>query len=214
MIAEEHSLNFTGGYSAQTFKSSSFAASRLGYDDPSTPLRNLNNGNPANQYNSGSRGINSGLASYFGRINYGFKGKYLLTVTMRADGSSKFPKTKQWGYFPAFSAGWRISDEAFFKNSVTFINDLKITGGWGQLGNQAVPDLQYLPIIGTNMNYNFGDNPVQGVAVTSLANPNITWERAEMTNISLEFGLLKNKIPGTVTYLIKIPKICLSRMRR
>ena len=203
VIAKDHNINFTGGYSAQTFKSSVFEAWRQGYDDPSTPQQNLSNGNPNYQYNSGSRGINSGLASYFGRINYGYKSKYLLTVTVRADGSSKFPVNKQWGYFPAFSAGWRISDEAFFKNSVTFINDLKITGGWGQLGNQAVPDLQYLPIIGTNMNYNFGDNPVQGVAVTSLANPNITWERAEMTNISLEFGLLRNKITGSVTYFDK-----------
>jgi hypothetical protein len=71
------------------------------------------------------------------------------------------------------------------------------------LGNQAVPDLQYLAIIGTNQNYNFGDGPVQGVAVTSLANPGITWERAEMTNISLEFGLMKNALTGTLTYFDK-----------
>ena len=205
-FAKSHSVNFTGGYSAQTFKSSGFGASRNGYDDPSGPLRNLSNGNPAYQYNYGNRGVNSGLASYFGRLNYGFQGKYLLTLTMRADGSSKFPVNKQWGYFPAFSAGWRISDETFFKNNFAFINDLKITGGWGELGNQAVPDLQYLAIIGTNQNYNFGNTPVNGVAVTSLSNPNITWERAQMTNISLEFGLLQNKVTGTFTYFDKNTK--------
>jgi len=201
-----HSVNFTGGYSAQTFKSSNFGAARSGYDDPSEPLRNLNNGNPAYQTNYGSKGVKSGLASYFGRINYGYKGKYLLTLTMRADGSSKFPKANQWGYFPAFSAGWRISDEGFFKNNISFINDLKLTGGWGELGNQAVPDLQYLSIIGTNQNYNFGNTPVNGVAVTSLPNPSITWERAQMTNISIEFGLFKNQLTGTLTYFDKNTK--------
>lgn len=201
-----HSINFTGGYSAQTFNSSSFGALRQGYDDPSDPLRNLNNGNPVYQFNNGSKGIKSGLTSGFGRINYAFKSKYLLTVTMRADGSSKFPVNKQWGYFPAFSAGWRVSDEAFMEDKLDFINDLKITGGWGQLGNQAVPDLQYLAIIGTNVNYNFGNSPAQGTAAISLANPNITWERAEMTNISLEFGLLGSKITGTVTYFDKNTK--------
>ena len=206
IFATNHSVNFVAGYSAQTFKSSNFGASRNGYDDPSNPLRNLSNGNPAYQYNYGSRGVKAGLASYFGRLNYGYKSKYLLTLTMRADGSSKFPVNEQWGYFPAFSAGWRISDETFFKNSIHFINDLKLTGGWGELGNQAVPDLQYLAIIGTNQNYNFGNSPVSGVAVTSLANPNITWERAKMTNISLEFGLLQNKITGTVTYFNKNTK--------
>ena len=130
-FAKIHSVNFTGGYSAQTFKSSNFGASRNGFDDPSEPFRNLSNGNSAYQFNYGSKGVKSGLASYFGRLNYGYKGRYLLTLTMRADGSSKFPVDKQWGYFPAFSAGWRISDEAFFKNNISLINNLKLTGGWG-----------------------------------------------------------------------------------
>jgi TonB-linked SusC/RagA family outer membrane protein len=206
VFAKNHSVSFTGGYSAQTFKSNYFWASRSGYDDETSSLQNLNNGNSAYQFNGGSKGVKSGIASYFGRLNYSFKRKYLLTVTLRADGSSKFPKGKQWGYFPAFSAGWRISDEAFFKNNISFINDLKLTGGWGVLGNQNVGDLQYLAIIGVAQNYNFGNTPVNGVAVTSLSNPNITWERAEMSNISLEFGLLKNKITGTVTYFNKNTK--------
>lgn len=201
-----HAVTFTGGYSAQTFRSGGFSASRSGYDDESTPLQNLNNGNSAYQYNNGSLGVNAGLASYFGRLNYGYMGKYLLTATVRADGSSKFPKGKQWGTFPAVSVGWRISDENFFKNNISFINSLKLTGGWGSLGNQSVGDLQYLAIIGVNQNYNFGTTPFNGAAVTSLANPNITWERAEVTNISMEFALLKNKINGTVTYFDKNTK--------
>lgn len=206
IFAKDHSVNFTGGYSAQIFNGSSFGASRSGFDNESQPFRNLNNGNPANQFNSGGKGVKSGLASYFGRLNYAYKGKYLLTATVRADGSSKFPTNNQWGYFPAFSAGWRISDETFFKENVSFINDLKLTGGWGELGNQSVPDLQYLGIVGNGINYNFGNTPVNGSAVVSLANYNITWERAQMTNISLEFGLLKNKLTGVLTYFDKNTK--------
>ncbi len=206
IFAKNHSVNFTGGYSAQLFYGSSFGASRNGYDNESDPFRNLNNGSPQYQYNNGGKGVKSGLASYFGRLNYAYKGKYLLTATLRADGSSKFPTNNQWGYFPAFSAGWRISDESFFKDNVSFINDLKLTGGWGELGNQAVPDLQYLAIIGNGINYNFGNTPVNGSSVISLANPNITWERAQMTNISLEFALLKSKLTGTVTYFDKNTK--------
>ena len=206
VFAKNHSVNLVGGYSAQTFKNNYFSAYRNGYDDESESQQNLNNGNIGNIGNGGSRGVNAGLASYFGRLNYGFKERYLLTATVRADGSSKFPKGNQWGVFPAFSAGWRISEESFFKNNVSFINDLKLTGGWGTLGNQNVGDLQYLNIIGIGQNYNFGTSPVNGSAVTSLPNPYITWERAEMTNISLEFGLLKNKITGTVTYFDKNTK--------
>lgn len=206
VFAKTHSVNFTGGYSAQTFKNSYFSAYRNGFADESPSQQNLNNGNISNIGNGGSRGVNTGLASYFGRLNYGYKDKYLLTATVRADGSSKFPKGIQWGVFPAFSAGWRISDEAFFKDNISFINDLKLTGGWGRLGNQNVGDLQYLAIVGFGQNYNFGNTPVNGTAVTSLSNPNITWERAEMTNISLEFSLLKNRITGSVTYFDKNTK--------
>jgi len=203
VFARDHNVNFTGGYSAQTFINNNFGASRNGYDDTTAPLRNLSNGNPLYAFNSGTRGINRGLASYFGRLNYAYKGRYLLTLTLRADGSSKFPTNKQWGYFPAFSAGWRITDEAWFTRRVPFFSNLKLTGGWGELGNQEVPDLQYLAVIGTNVNYNFGNTPVPGTAVVSLSNPYITWERAQMTNVSLEFGLLQNKINGTLTYFDK-----------
>lgn len=203
-----HSLNVTAGYSGQTFKSESYYAQRKGYTDPADDHRILDNGSASNQYTGGSSGA-AGLLSYFARANYGYKGKYLLTATIRSDGSSKFPPGKRWGYFPAFSAGWRISDENFFKEHVNFISTLKLTGGWGQLGNQAVPDFQYLSIIRTGgIIYSFGTagNIVDGSYVVSLANPNITWERAEMTNISLEFGLLKNHLTGTVTWFNKNTK--------
>jgi TonB-linked SusC/RagA family outer membrane protein len=207
-FGNDHSLTLTGGYSAQNLKGNWFTAERRGYDDDNADQRVLNSGNSGNQFSSGNNIPTEGLVSYFARANYSLKGKYLLTATMRADGSSKFASGKQWGYFPAFSAGWRISDENFFKDNISFINSLKITGGWGQLGNQSIPNYQYLGILtrgGSSTIYAFGTgtNVVDGAYITSLANPDITWERAVMTNISLEFGALNNKLSGTVTWFNK-----------
>ncbi|MHA4810036.1 TonB-dependent receptor [Flavitalea flava] len=210
-FGKDHSLIFTGGYSAQTSKGYYYYGQRTGFTDTDPNQIVLNNGNGANQFSGGgsdnSVGSNTptGLLSYFVRGNYSFKGKYLLTGTMRADGSGKFPPGKRWGYFPAFSLGWRISDENFFKNNITFLNNLKLTGGWGQLGNQNVNDFQFLGILQNGGQYAFGapSNVVNASFITSLSNPNITWERAEMTNISAEFGLLGNHLTGTVTYFNK-----------
>jgi TonB-linked SusC/RagA family outer membrane protein len=208
-----HDVNLTAGYSSQVFSGYGFSASRSGYSDTSADQRILNLGSSSSAGNAGSNAPTSGLQSYFVRSNYAYQGKYLLTLTMRADGSSKFAPGKRWGYFPAFSAGWRISDEKFFKRFKA-INSLKITGGWGQLGNQNIGDFQYLGIIGLGAggglggggySYNFGTNTVNqnGAFVTSLANPNITWEKAVMTNISLEFATLNNHLTGVVTYFNK-----------
>lgn len=212
-IKKNHNLGLTAGYSAQTFAGSSYYAQRKGYPDPADDHRILDNGSSANQFSGGSGNGKpyAGLQSYFVRANYSYKGKYLFTGTMRADGSSKFPPGKQWGYFPAFSAGWRISDEDFFKDHVSFINTLKLTGGWGQLGNQNINDFQYLAAIrsgGNSTIYSFGTagTVVDGSYVISLANPDITWERAEMTNISLEFGLMRNHLTGSVTWFNKDTK--------
>ncbi|HEY4291194.1 MAG TPA: TonB-dependent receptor [Puia sp.] len=209
-----HSLNLTGGYSAQTFKGNYFNGTRIGYDDTSIYQRVLNLGNSGSAGNSGFNTPSAGLQSYFVRANYAFMGKYLFTGTFRADGSSKFPPGKRWGYFPAFSAGWRVSDEDFFRDNVKAINSLKITGGWGELGNQNVGPFQYLSGIGYGgggglggggFGYSTGTSTSyqNGAYVISIANPNITWERAVMTNISAELTTLNNHLAATVTYFNK-----------
>jgi len=209
-----HSLNLTGGYSAQTFKGNYFDALRSGFDDTTSNQRVLNLGNSASAGNDGFNTPTSGLQSWFVRANYAFKGKYLLTGTFRADGSSKFAPGKRWGYFPAFSAGWRVSDEDFFRDNVKAINSLKITGGWGQLGNQNIGDFQYLSGLGYGgggglggggYGYSTGTGTVyqNGAYIISIANPNITWERAVMTNISAELTTLNNHLSATVTYFNK-----------
>src|SRR5690606_35856981 len=128
-----------------------------------------------------------GLQSYFARVNYDFKGKYLFEANVRRDGSSRFAKGEQYGTFPAFSAGWRVSEESFF-DGVGFINELKVKASWGQLGNQNVVDNSgnavYYPFASTialGQDYLFGGSVVSGAAQLDLANKVISWETTETT---------------------------------
>ena len=215
LFGKVHALTLTGGYSAQTYDGNYFSASRSGFSDTSANQRVLNLGSSSSAANTGYNYNPWGLQSYFVRGNYAFMNKYLLTATFRADGSSKFAPGKRWGYFPAFSAGWRVSDEKFYTPEMKrVINSIKITGGWGQLGNQNVGDFQYLSIIGYGSGggtggggygYNLGTTTTNynGAYITSLANPNITWERAVTTNAAIELATLKNHLIATITYFNK-----------
>ncbi len=210
-----HSLTATGGYSAQVYSGNTFSAERTGFNDTTVAQRVLNTGTSSSAANGGYNFNPWGLQSYYVRANYSYMDKYLFTGTFRADGSSKFAPGKQWGYFPAFSAGWRISNEDFYTSGMKNIfNSVKLTGGWGELGNQNVGDFQYLSIIGYGggggtggggYSYNLGTNTtnMNGAYITSLANANITWEKAVTTTISLELAALDNHLTGTITYFNK-----------
>ncbi len=210
----QHSLNLVTGYTSQTFND--IYANQWGRDfaseDPT--LRYMQYAStivsvPLNNGGNGGRSYDA-LSSYFGRVNYSFRDRYLLTATLRSDGSSKFAPGNQWGYFPAFSAGWRISEEGFFKNALPMFSNFKLTGGWGRLGNQNVASLQYLALINSSFRYAFGNGGVQnfiaGAAQSRLANLNIGWETAEMSNFGLEAGLFKNSLYISANYFVKDTK--------
>jgi TonB-linked SusC/RagA family outer membrane protein len=202
-------VTVTAGYSKQNFQGSNFSAARIGFDNTAFDQRVLNQGNTLLTA-AGTSDDPTALESVFARGFYDYDGRYLATLTFRADGSSRFAPGNQWGYFPAFSLGWRISNESFMKD-VDWISNLKLTGGWGELGNQNVTPFQYVSSIlvgntyGTN-GYTFGGAGYNGAAITKTANPNITWERAAMTNVSLEAGFLKNRLSTTLTYFDKNTK--------
>jgi len=206
LIANVHQINLVGGYTAQQFVTDGFFAERLDYNNEDPDQRFLDAGNTINGA-SGTREEFS-LLSGFARLNYAFDGRYLLTATVRRDGSSRFAPDNRWGTFPAFSAGWRISREPFFQN-VGGISFLKITGGWGQLGNQEVANLQYLALVGNGRRYAFGldgSTQVVGASLSRIPNENISWETAEMLNFGMEIGLLENRLFGTFNYFIKDTK--------
>lgn len=209
----DHSFSLVGGYTSQTFNDLYSAQRGMDFPSEESNLRYMRYaGEIVSIGGDGDDGRRSydALQSYFGRVNYSFKERYLFTGTFRADGSSKFAEGNKWGSFPAFSVGWRVSEEPFFKDAVPFISNLKLTGGWGQLGNQSVSSLQYLALMNYNARYAFGNSseqePVRGAAQTRIPNVNIGWETAEMTNVGLDFGFLENSLLITTNYFIKDTK--------
>lgn len=146
------------------------------------------------------------LQSFFGRVNYSFKGKYLLTGTVRYDGSSKFTKDYRWGMFPSFSAGWNITEESFMQ-SISQISSLKLRAGWGQVGNQnSVSPYQTVTTVSNNQLYSFNGQVVQGASALALSNPELQWETSEMTNVGLDAGLFNDKLTFTAEYFIRKTK--------
>ena len=147
------------------------------------------------------------LISYFGRANIFFnKRKYLITATLRADGSSKFQGSNRWGYFPSFSGAWQIAQENFMDN-VDFINSLKLRAGWGKTGNNRVGDYASINQFGFNIwtPYTFGEGEEYqpGAVQTTFAVPDLRWETTAQTNLGLDFSMIDSRLSGTVDYYDK-----------
>ena len=137
--------------------------------------------------NNGSASQNA-YQSYFGRVNYDLSRKYLIEFVWRYDGSYMFPEDKRFGFFPGISAGWRISEESFFKNSLALFNNFKIRGSWGQTGNDRIDEYQYLTTYGfvENSTYVYGGADAKLLYETKIPNPNVTWEIANQANIGFD----------------------------
>jgi TonB-linked SusC/RagA family outer membrane protein len=142
------------------------------------------------------------LLSYFGRVQYSYDGKYLLSASLRRDGSSRFGGNTRWGWFPSASVGWRISEETFMQN-VHFISDLKLRGSWGTSGNYNIGDYSSIAVLGFN-NYNFNGTQVVGQSPTGITSPDLSWERAETWDVGLDIGVLGNRITASFDYYNKL----------
>ena len=150
--------------------------------------------------------------SYFGRVNYNFDEKYMLSAIMRADGNSKFAPGKRWGYFPSVSAGWVISNEKFMEKTVSWLDFLKLRAGWGQNGNaQTINNFQWQGAFAydTSSYYTFNGNPdqyVSGAAPSRLPNEDLTWETSEQLNIGLDARFLSGRLSWTLDWYNKKTK--------
>ena len=199
LFADKHQVTFLLGQSAQEFNYSNVEAYRTGY------LRNdlqVINAGPINTQlaNAGTINPPQRLASYFGRLNYEFAGKYIFQATARYDGSSVFPPGNKFGFFPGVSAGWRISEEDFLKDS-RVISNLKLRAGYGKVGNPLnAGRFAYLYAIDFGITYPFGPDGalLTGGAPTRLANPNLRWENNNQTNVGLDMGFLQNRIEASI----------------
>ena len=145
------------------------------------------------------------LLSYFGRLNYSYKDRYLLTATMRRDGSSRFGPDNKWGYFPSGALAWNIYEEDFMKNSKT-VSSLRLRVGYGLTGQQdGIPNYAYLAsysLSSANASYQFGDNYYQGYRPGGF-NPSLKWEQTATANIGVDFGFLNNRISGSLEFYQK-----------
>ena len=146
------------------------------------------------------------LTSILGRVFYSYQNKYLFTATIRRDGSSKFGKNNRYGYFPSFSLGWNVAEEKFMEN-VHWLDQLKLRGGYGVLGNQEIDNYQYSSTITTGINYPDGNGGLlQGAFPKNFANPDIKGEETAMTNVGIDFMAFNNRLSLTADYYVKNTK--------
>lgn len=132
-------------------------------------------------------------AAFIGRLNYDFAERYLLTANFRADASSNFGPDSRWGFFPSFSAGWRVSEEAFMQD-VDFIDDMKLRAGWGVVGNDNIGNYAYFGKVGSGGNYPIGGSILPGTYPGSIENRNLKWEESAQTNVGLDLAVLEGRV--------------------
>jgi TonB-linked SusC/RagA family outer membrane protein len=190
-INDQFRFDVLGGYSFQDFKIKNYF-----YDD------NTFDGTVANKRTFEFDEPQNTLISYFGRANFVYSERYLLTATLRRDGSSRFSEDNRWGWFPSVAFAWKIKEEGFLKNSNAF-SDLKLRLGWGTTGQQdGIGNYTYLPnysLGNSTAQYQFGSNFFQ-VYRPAGYNPNLKWEQTSTANLGIDFGILDNKITGSLDF--------------
>ncbi|MFD2524046.1 SusC/RagA family TonB-linked outer membrane protein [Emticicia soli] len=189
-----HSFDATVGMSFQNSISKSVAAEAR--DFPSDSYRML--ASAATKTDATSAESRYNFLSYFARVNYKFNEKYLVGLSARTDASSRFGRDNRYGFFPAVSAGWILSEENFLKN-IEAISFLKLRASWGLTGNAEIPNAAHLGLFSGDARY--GGLP--GQRPSQLANPNLQWETTKQVDVGLDFGLLKNRINGEIDYYEK-----------
>ena len=205
---DAHHLSLTAGMNLETYHSKSVTAAGqnllspilndlalVGPDASGTVVSSVNGGATSNA-----------LLGFFARVNYDFKGRYLIEVSGRYDGSSRFRKGQRWGFFPSASAGWRISEEPFFSPAKTYVNNMKLRFSFGSLGNQEVGDFDYLEKISLyefntsgHYSYSFGESAING-KYASLSRPvssYLTWETAQQYDLGLDMAFFGNRLEFT-----------------
>jgi TonB-linked SusC/RagA family outer membrane protein len=200
-----HTVNFLVGVQKETLKDDFFNAYRRYYI--STAIDQLFAGGDQEKNNGGGAYERARL-SYFGRVGYNYKEKYIAEFLWRYDGSYIFPPDHRFGFFPGIMGGWRISEEDFFKNRVHFVDNLKLRASWGQmgaepyfLGTTTLAEYQFLSTYGFS-SYIVDDAIARGLYETRLPNPNFTWEVGNSTNFGLDASFLRNKLNLEFDYFI------------
>lgn len=198
----EHNLKAMAGYSYQYSQYSGFNAENKDFPNDGLGPDNLGSGELAKEEGEvlmGSYKNDAKLISFFGRVSYDFAGKYLFTASLRHEGSSKFGANNKWGNFPAFSAGWRISQEEFMKD-LTWLNDLKIRGDFGVTGNQDFGSYLSLNTMTGFGYYFYNGKYFQVWGPSKNVNPDLKWEKGKNWNVGVDFSMFDNRFYGSLNY--------------
>ncbi len=202
-VLGKHGVRALVLYSQNTYDYNEIFAGRIDYLSPA--IDEIYAGSAASASNGGSSQQRS-RQGVVGRINYDFENKYFIEGNFRYDGSENFAKNNRWGFFPAISAGWIISNEDFFRKALPSFEYLKIRGSWGQLGNDKIERAAYLSAFGYSGNYVINNQVVQTIAEARLGNPNITWEKSNNSNIGVEGSAWKSKLTFEFDFFSKQTK--------
>ena len=183
-----HNIGLMAGYEQMQSKGNFLSGTRNDFLSTTIPQIFAGSTDKTKQSNDGSasQGARQNL---FGRLSYDYASKYMVQFTLRRDGSPNFPENKRYGYFPSASAGWRLSEESFMED-MDFVNNFKIRGSYGIMGNDLVSAFQYLTTYGYGNNYVLGGTDVSGLVQTNVPNPNITWETAKTWNVGFDGGFM------------------------
>lgn len=198
-LGGRHDLSAIAGYSYNLSKFDSWDI-RVAGGFNSEVITTLNAAN-INASATNTRESKNTLISYFGRVQYGLDNKYLLTASLRRDGSSRFGPDTKWGVFPSVSAGWRISEESFMKNQDLF-SSMKLRASWGISGNNGIGDYSHVSVLAFD-NYSFGGTLSPGQVPSNFANPNLSWEESETIDVGFDFGMLNNRVFASFDYYTK-----------
>ena len=205
----KHSFTAMAGYSWQQFNAESFSASNEEFPVDSFLFNNLGAGNAVRPDVSSWANMYE-MASFFGRVNWSYGDRYLVTATFRADGSGRFAKNNKWGYFPSVAAGWRFSEEPFFAPLKSWWSNGKLRLSFGQTGNSAI-NAQQMNVYrnvngddGKEYNTQFGTSNHQGFVLYEIANPNLKWETTTEWNVGLDLGFFDNRLNISAEYFDKV----------
>ena len=204
----DHNLNALVGYSFQRFTDESLSAGNSQFLIDGFLYNNLGAG-AYPKPSVGSSASKSEMASFFGRINYSYKDRYLLTATMRADGASNFAKNNRWGYFPSVALGWRFTEEEFMQPLTSVLSNGKLRVSFGQTGNSNIGD-RVISYYSTGNNNEFGGTEQVGVYLSQMGNVDLKWETTTEWNVGVDLGFFKNRLNVTAEYFHKVVSDLLS----
>ncbi len=197
-FGENHSVTALAGFTYDHYGSNSFGGTGRGYSLPDLTYNAIGSGNPT-QNTLGSGRASTKIVSYLARVNYAYKNKYLLTASIRSDGSSRFGPNNRFAYFPSAAFAWKMHEESFLKN-IDALDELKFRASYGSVGNQNISNYLYFTTFASGPSPIFGNAISNSISPTRLSNANLQWEGARQYDFGFDFSFFKRRLTGTVDY--------------